>query len=93
MPLTVRIPPDLRDRIDAVRGDVPRERWIRRALEQALSDSTTGGDSRYTKRERDILLDALRIAEPIGGDPAWEALADRIEDQPPTPPRPKGSKR
>lgn len=34
--LTVRIPDELRDAIDAVRGDVPRERWIRRTLEAAL---------------------------------------------------------
>jgi predicted transcriptional regulator len=35
--VNVRIPDDLRDKIDAVRGDVPRERWIRRALEQVLA--------------------------------------------------------
>lgn len=39
--LNVRIPDDLRDLIDAVRGDVPRERWIRRTLEAALSSSET----------------------------------------------------
>jgi hypothetical protein len=32
-PINVRIPPDLRDRIDQLRGDVPRETWIRRRLE------------------------------------------------------------
>lgn len=36
MPVMVRIPDDLRERIDAARGDVPRERWIRRVLEEAL---------------------------------------------------------
>lgn len=40
-PVMVRIPDDLRDLIDAVRGDVPRERWIRRTLEAALSSSET----------------------------------------------------
>jgi hypothetical protein len=28
-PTPVRIPPDLRDRIDALRGHVPRETWVR----------------------------------------------------------------
>jgi predicted transcriptional regulator len=37
MPLTVRIPDDLRERIDALRGDVPRERFIRRLLEAQLA--------------------------------------------------------
>lgn len=32
----IRIPRDLADRIDRVRGDVPRDRWIRRELERAL---------------------------------------------------------
>jgi hypothetical protein len=37
--ITVRLPDELRERIDAVRGDVPRERWVRRALEAALSEA------------------------------------------------------
>lgn len=35
-PLMTRIPPEMVPRIDAQRGDVPRERWIRRLLEEAL---------------------------------------------------------
>lgn len=35
-PKTVRIPGDLCDRIDAVRGLVPREAWIRQMLERAV---------------------------------------------------------
>jgi hypothetical protein len=31
-PTPVRIPPDLRDRIDALRGHVPRETWVRLQL-------------------------------------------------------------
>lgn len=34
--LNARLPDDLRDRIDALRGDVPRERFIRRLLQSAL---------------------------------------------------------
>jgi len=36
-PINVRIPNDLRDRIDALRGDVPRETWIRRELSEQVS--------------------------------------------------------
>lgn len=39
--VNVRIPDDLRDDIDELRGDVPRERWIRRALERAVRDART----------------------------------------------------
>lgn len=34
--VNVRIPDDLRDRIDAARGLVPREAWVRATLEAAL---------------------------------------------------------
>jgi predicted DNA-binding protein len=44
---TVRLPPELRERIDQARGDIPRERWVRRALENAL---TTNADPRGTDR-------------------------------------------
>lgn len=37
---TVRLPAELTGLVDAARGDVPRERWVRRVLESALSDST-----------------------------------------------------
>lgn len=35
--ITVRIPDDLRDRIDAVRGKMKREPWIRRELDTAVN--------------------------------------------------------
>lgn len=34
--IKVRVPKALADDIDAVRGDVPRERWVVRALIEAL---------------------------------------------------------
>lgn len=34
--VTVRIPEDLKRRIDDACGDVPRERWVRRVLEETL---------------------------------------------------------
>lgn len=40
MPIQVRIPDDLRDRIDAVRGKVKREPWIRAALSLAIASPT-----------------------------------------------------
>jgi predicted DNA binding CopG/RHH family protein len=36
-PVNVRVPPELLTRIDALRGMVPRERFIRHLLDQALS--------------------------------------------------------
>lgn len=37
-PLMTRIPSEMVPRIDAQRGDVPRERWIRRRLEELLDE-------------------------------------------------------
>jgi hypothetical protein len=39
--LEMRCGPELLERIDGVRGDVSRARWIERALESALSDLPT----------------------------------------------------
>lgn len=40
--ITVRIPDDLRDRIDKVRASTtPREAWVRSALEQVLQHEET----------------------------------------------------
>jgi hypothetical protein len=36
VPKSIRLPDDLAERIDSVRGDVPRERWIKRLLEREL---------------------------------------------------------
>lgn len=63
LPINVRIPPDLRDLIDQARGDIPRERWIRRALENALrvsavaADRVTVDDSGIARPFREILED------------------------------------
>lgn len=54
----VRIPDELRDKIDAVRGDVPRERWVRRQLETLFSVP----NSKPTLRER---------ADKAAEDQAW----------------------
>jgi hypothetical protein len=37
MSVTVRIPDDLAEKIDALRGLVPRERWIRAELEKLVA--------------------------------------------------------
>jgi hypothetical protein len=42
------------ERVDLARGDVPRERWLRRAVEQALGESKAFGTH----------------ASPLGGEPA-----------------------
>src|SRR5215207_6620748 len=38
-PLSIRVDPRLIDRIDNARGDVPRTRWLVRAMEAALAES------------------------------------------------------
>lgn len=35
-PISFRWSPELVERIDTARGDVPRSRWVRRAVEDAL---------------------------------------------------------
>jgi hypothetical protein len=40
---TVRIPPSMAEQIDRLRGDVPRDRWVRRALESVLNTSASSG--------------------------------------------------
>lgn len=39
--ITLPIPEELLEAIDAIRGDVPRTVWIRRAIEQRLSKEAT----------------------------------------------------
>lgn len=58
MSTIVHIPDELRDKIDAVRGDVPRERWVRRQLEtlfrsmpEDLSDRAKAYRSMRDKRD------------------------------------------
>ena len=40
-PLSVRVPPELVERIDRVRGLVPREAYVRHLLDQALRAEET----------------------------------------------------
>lgn len=62
---TVRLPPDLRERIDTARGLIPREAWVRQALENAL---TTNADPHGTDRASralptgDLMQDVKRAA-------------------------------
>lgn len=49
--ITVRMEEELLGRVDAARGDVPRERWVRRTLEEALVGEP-GGQSVSTARGR-----------------------------------------
>jgi hypothetical protein len=37
--INLTVPPDLYEQIDAARGDVPRNVWIRRAIEAKLAAS------------------------------------------------------
>jgi hypothetical protein len=50
--ITVRLSDELRERIDTARGDIPRERWVRRVLENAL---TTSADPHGTDRAAQAL--------------------------------------
>jgi hypothetical protein len=74
-----RIPGDLAERVDVARGDVPFERWVRRAVEQALG---TGGTPGGAPRPSAEAVTAPTPAEsPLGSldlfrcpddcDPSW----------------------
>ena len=74
----VRIPGDLRDAIDAERGDVPRERWVRRALEAALRDRV--GDSAGSGRAITPAVESRQVgreAAPVAASPRTPVAAAR----------------
>lgn len=48
MSKTIRIPDELADLIDQRRGDVPRERWVRRLIEKEIGLPHTGAPERPT---------------------------------------------
>jgi hypothetical protein len=58
-PTTVRIPGDLRDRIDAARGDVSQARWVQRALESCLAVYEAGQAEGVP-----LVLDERQVAGP-----------------------------
>jgi len=37
--ISLQLPDDLLDRLDVVRGDVPRDRWLQQAIEAALDEA------------------------------------------------------
>jgi hypothetical protein len=63
-----RISRELAERIDAVRGDVPFERWVRRALESALNDGAVHDGGRSVVRPVD--------------EPAASSRTPRVSSQP-----------
>ena len=44
--VNLRLPDELLAQVDEARGDVPRERWIRRAVEAALRQEAVEQDRR-----------------------------------------------
>jgi len=44
--VNLRLPAELLAQVDEARGDVPRERWIRRAVEAALRQEAVEQDRR-----------------------------------------------
>jgi len=70
--VTVRLSDELKARIDDVRGLVPRERWVRRVLEQALE--TRGAES---GAKADGVSRALPTSRgPVAGDSAPARASD-----------------
>ena len=53
---TLEMSDSLFRQVDAARGDVPRNRWIRRAVERALGEAdAVENPPRSTKREKDVV--------------------------------------
>jgi hypothetical protein len=42
--LTMRLPESLADRVDEVRGDMPRSRWLRALVEREVGDPSATGE-------------------------------------------------
>jgi len=90
----VRVDDELADRIDAARGDVPRQRWMLRAFEAALGPDVVAralDDGRIAAEDapgfREMLRAEPSAAQPLrrgSPSPSLERFAG---------PRPKGGKR
>lgn len=64
--VALRLDDELAAAIDRARGDIPRERWIRGALEAALEGRTDEAKAYEVARaERDVLA-AQRPLAPLG---------------------------
>jgi hypothetical protein len=50
---SVRLPDELAGRIDGARGDVPRERWVRRLIERELGEDARGAAPPGGTQERE----------------------------------------
>jgi hypothetical protein len=84
--LELRVERELLERIDSACGDVPRSRWIVRAIEAALEDSTV----RTARAVVEADLAAMRVAH------VREPVVEEHESKPDPPagvPLPKIAKR
>lgn len=88
--VTIRLPDELKARIDVVRGDVPRERWVRRALEATLSDPPTGaGPSGEKSPAGSRVVGSGDSPSPAAPPRAPEIQVEELEDTRPVVPLPK----
>lgn len=48
--ISLLLDPKVIDEIDRLRGDVPRVRWIRRVINDALEEATNGSNHKISRR-------------------------------------------
>jgi hypothetical protein len=81
---TVRIPPSMAEQIDQLRGDVPRDRFVRRMLESVLNTSASSGGGPASavipgesgrgagKAEKGVKTSGAALANDVVGAPLTE---------------------
>jgi hypothetical protein len=73
---TLRLEDELAERVDGARGDVPRQRWLVRAVEQALEDgdaSPRGVVSRASAEPRAPVVGRTLTGRPVGPVPKGQS--------------------
>lgn len=79
----IRIPDELAERIDLVRGLVPRDAWVRMQLEEVLDAGAGGGD--LSDRSGTVRPAPTSAAPASAGAARSPAVSPAVR-----PPRPKG---
>ncbi len=86
--IAVRVDDDLHAAIEAARGEIPRERWMRAALASAAGEPDRVPATR-APRDRSTYVGGGLSVHPLGDGPPPVVRRD-VGPKPFTPPRPKG---
>lgn len=67
--VNLRLDVGLLERVDRARGDLPRERWLRRAVERALSETKEPASSEQASPGSVPSSEGVRLAAPAEQPP------------------------